>query len=63
LAHESELLWKARQNHGGDTHDQKRVTTPASAVTAGADYLVIGRAITEADNPEAVVDEIVKSIS
>ncbi len=47
----------------GDKHDQKRVVTPAEAVASGADYLVIGRAITEADNPEAVVDEIVKSIS
>ncbi len=48
---------------GGEAHDQKRVVTPAEAVAAGADYLVIGRAITEADNPGAVVDEIVKSIS
>lgn len=48
---------------GGEAHDQKRVVTPAEAVASGADYLVIGRAITEADNPEAVVDEIVKSIS
>ena len=48
---------------GGDAHDQKRVVTPAQAVASGADYLVIGRAITEADNPEAVVDEIVGSIS
>lgn len=47
----------------GDKHDQKRVVTPAEAVANGADYLVIGRAITEADNPAAVVDEIVKSIS
>ncbi|GJM15854.1 MAG: hypothetical protein DHS20C13_11810 [Thermodesulfobacteriota bacterium] len=44
-------------------HDQKMVTTPAEAVSKGADYLVVGRAITEADNPEEVVDEIVKSIS
>jgi len=48
---------------GTANHDQKRVTTPAEAVSKGADYLVIGRAITEADNPEEVVDEIVKSIS
>jgi orotidine-5'-phosphate decarboxylase len=48
---------------GGESHDQKRVVTPAEAAASGADYLVIGRAITEADNPEAVVDEIVKSIS
>ncbi len=48
---------------GGDKHDQKRVVTPAEAVASGADYLVIGRSITEAENPEAVVDEIVTSIS
>lgn len=48
---------------GTDAHDQKRVTTPAEAVSKGADYLVIGRAITEAENPEEVVDQIVDSIS
>ncbi len=48
---------------GTANHDQKRVTTPAEAVSSGADYLVIGRAITEAPNPEDVVDEIVDSIS
>jgi len=39
------------------------VTTPAAAVAAGSDYLVIGRAITEAENPIEVVDSIVTSIS
>ena len=48
---------------GTDNHDQKRVTTPQEAVSKGADYLVIGRAITEAENPEEVVDEIVESIT
>jgi len=43
--------------------DQKRVVTPAEAVSLGADYLVIGRAITTAKNPEAVLDEIIHSIS
>ena len=42
--------------------DQKRVTTPAQAIAAGADYLVVGRPITEAGDPkaaaQAVVDEI-----
>jgi orotidine-5'-phosphate decarboxylase len=42
--------------------DQKRVVTPAEAVSLGADYLVIGRAITEAKDPEGVVDEIILSI-
>jgi orotidine-5'-phosphate decarboxylase len=44
-------------------NDQKRIMTPAEAVSAGADYLVIGRPIAAAVNPiaacEAIVDEIV----
>ncbi len=43
--------------------DQKRVMTPADAVGAGADYLVVGRPIAKADDPVAaagmIVDEIV----
>jgi orotidine-5'-phosphate decarboxylase len=45
------------------THDQKRVVTPKDAISNGADYLVIGRAITEADNPENVVQQIKIDIS
>lgn len=33
------------------TNDQKRIMTPAEALKAGADYLVIGRPITQAKNP------------
>lgn len=44
--------------------DQKRIMTPAEAVQAGADYLVIGRPIAKAADPvqaaELIVDEIVK---
>jgi orotidine-5'-phosphate decarboxylase len=36
---------------GAPTHDQARVTTPADAISAGADVLVIGRAVTAADRP------------
>jgi orotidine-5'-phosphate decarboxylase len=43
--------------------DQKRIMTPAEAVKAGADYLVIGRPIARADDPaaaaELILDEIV----
>lgn len=43
--------------------DQKRIMTPADAVRAGADYLVIGRPITAADDPVAaarrIADELV----
>ena len=46
-----------------NSQDQKRVTTPQEAMSKGADYLVIGRAVTEAENPEALLDEIIFSIS
>ena len=47
---------------GVATHDQQRVATPATAVKDGADYLVIGRAITGADDPSAAADAIVRQI-
>jgi orotidine-5'-phosphate decarboxylase len=47
----------------GDSHDQQRIITPQEAVSRGADYLVIGRAITEAGNPESIVKKIVNQIS
>ena len=40
---------------GADVGDQKRVATPAAAVRAGADFLVVGRPITEAADPAAAV--------
>lgn len=42
--------------------DQKRIMTPAEAVKAGADYLVIGRPIAKADDPAAAADLIVDEI-
>ena len=43
--------------------DQKRVSTPLEAIKIGSSILVIGRPITEAKNPEAVVNSIMKEIS
>lgn len=45
-----------------ERHDQKRVGTPVEAVTAGADYLVIGRPVTRAANPAAAAREIAASL-
>jgi orotidine-5'-phosphate decarboxylase len=42
--------------------DQRRVATPASAVRAGADYLVVGRPITAAPDPGAAIHAIVEEI-
>jgi len=42
--------------------DQKRVTTPAEAIGAGADYLVIGRPISAAPDPVAAADQILAEI-
>ncbi|HLW78338.1 MAG TPA: orotidine-5'-phosphate decarboxylase [Terriglobia bacterium] len=45
------------------SHDQARVATPESAIRAGADYLVVGRPITEAPDPAAAADAIVAEIA
>ena len=44
------------------SHDQKRVATPKSAMAAGADILVIGRAITGAADPAAAAQKILDGV-
>jgi orotidine-5'-phosphate decarboxylase len=44
---------------GSPPQDQKRVATPSEAVKAGADYLVIGRPITDAGNPREEANKII----
>ena len=43
--------------------DQQRVMTPARAITAGADYLVVGRPIRDAANPRAAAETIQHQIA
>lgn len=43
---------------GDDAYDQRRVLTPADAVAAGADHLVIGRSITGANDPLAALERV-----
>ena len=45
---------------GGEKGDQKRVTTPAKAKELGSDYIVVGRPITEADDPVAAYRRAIK---
>lgn len=47
---------------GADAGDQSRIMTPASAIRAGADYLVIGRPITQADDPLSALQRINQEI-
>jgi len=47
---------------GSASGDQKRVMTPALAIEAGADYLVVGRPIVEAADPKKAADAIVAEI-
>lgn len=48
---------------GSATGDQKRVMTPPEAAKAGADYLVIGRPITQAADPARAAQEILHSLA
>jgi orotidine-5'-phosphate decarboxylase len=48
---------------GSATNDQARVMTPEQAVTAGADYLVVGRPISTAPDPAAAAAAIAASIA
>lgn len=48
---------------GSETGDQKRIMTPARAIAAGADYLVVGRPIIAAADPKAAADAIAAEIA
>jgi orotidine-5'-phosphate decarboxylase len=48
---------------GADAGDQKRIMTPARAIAAGADHLVVGRPITGAADPKAAAQAIVAEIA
>jgi orotidine-5'-phosphate decarboxylase len=48
---------------GAERHDQSRSITPAEAIAAGADYIVVGRPITRAPDPRAAAVAIVEEIA
>lgn len=48
---------------GSDINDQKRIMTPKDALNSGSSYLVIGRPITQAENPVQALQEINASIA
>lgn len=52
LGHEPILVTPGIRPAGGTVHDQKRTSTGGDALRLGANYLVVGRALTEAPDPE-----------
>lgn len=56
------LVTPGVRSSGAAHGDQKRVATPAEAIRAGADYLVIGRQITRATDPAAEAARVLEEI-
>jgi orotidine-5'-phosphate decarboxylase len=48
---------------GAASGDQKRIMTPAAAIAAGADYLVVGRPILEASDPRGAATAVIAEIA
>ncbi|MEH6531324.1 orotidine-5'-phosphate decarboxylase [Photobacterium frigidiphilum] len=63
LGKEFQLITPGIRPVGSAAGDQRRVMTPVEAVNAGSDYLVIGRPITQATDPAAVLAEINQSLA
>ena len=63
IGHQMCLVTPGIRPAGSATGDQKRIMTPARAIAAGADYLVVGRPIIEAADPRAAAEAIHQEIS
>jgi orotidine-5'-phosphate decarboxylase len=57
------LVTPGIRSAGAEAGDQKRIMTPAAAIAAGADYLVVGRPIVAAPDPRAAAEAIVAEIA
>jgi orotidine-5'-phosphate decarboxylase len=60
--HRMSLVTPGIRPLGTSSGDQKRIMTPARAIAAGADYLVVGRPVLEAADPRGAADAIVAEI-
>jgi orotidine-5'-phosphate decarboxylase len=47
---------------GQNAHDQERTSTPRDAIASGADYIVVGRAVTGAADPRAALEQVIHSL-
>jgi len=62
LGKEFKLVTPGIRPGGSENDDQKRVMTPGQAIEAGSDYLVIGRPITQAEDPIQALKNIEEEI-
>src|SRR6266446_2283856 len=62
VGHQMKLVTPGIRPAGSAAGDQKRIMTPARAISAGADYLVVGRPVMEAADPKAVTEAILVEI-
>ena len=58
VGHQMNLVTPGIRPAGTEVGDQKRIMTPARAIAAGADYLVVGRPITGAADPKAAAEAV-----
>jgi orotidine-5'-phosphate decarboxylase len=63
LGREMILVTPGIRPAGTDAADQKRTMTPAAAIAAGADYLVVGRPVIQARNPREAAEAIIAEIA
>src|SRR3954467_4162725 len=63
VGHQMHLVTPGIRPAGAATGDQKRIMTPGRAISAGADYLVVGRPIVEATDPKAIAEAIQAEIA
>ncbi len=63
VGHGMSLVTPGIRPAGSATGDQKRMMTPARAIAAGADYLVVGRPVIEAADPKAAAEAIQAEIA
>src|SRR3954453_14289831 len=63
VGHQMNLVTPGIRPAGAATGDQKRIMTPARAISAGADYLVVGRPVLEAGDPKAAAEAMVAEIA
>src|SRR6201984_3452845 len=63
VGHRMHLVTPGIRPAGTATGDQKRIMTPARAIAAGSDYLVVARPVIEAPDPKAVAEAILAEIT